>query len=241
MRSNNRRSRSKTTKKSKRSNRKTKKSQRGKGYELAVNLPNVGGQAIVNRYNWCENKTPLNLQLNGKGQPAQVSGVADKYTLDQGTVPKVPETQTGGGYTFDLNANSQIAGQPVVDGYSNGGDGCLDMASLNPPVSGFGKCTPTCDKNPYLVQNQKAGQRKGNMEKAYRSIINPKTGRKVKLTSRTGQKILRRYVKHFAKTGGTAPVPQNDNLDVALQSDFSPDMSTRQFGCKQPNWEPKCI
>ena len=37
------------------------------------------------------------------------------------------------------------------------------------------------------------------------------------------------------------PVFDIEQLNTSVCSDFSPNMNTRQFNCKQPNWDSKCI
>jgi len=142
--------------------------------------------------------------------------------------------QSGGGYTFNLSAADQIMKSPPVVGYHTGSNGCTEMSKMTPPVSGYGTCVGTCDKNPYLVKP--ISQKGGKKLKLYKKITNPKTGKKVTLSSKTGQSLLKKYLKKLSKSGGKAPV----NSDQGLPSDFSGDMTQREFGCKQPNWEPKC-
>ena len=95
---------------------------------------------------------------------------------------------------------------------------------------GICKCECNCNNN---NKKQKGGKRL----KLYKKITNPKTGKKVTLRSKTGQSLLKKYLKKLSKSGGKAPV----NCDQGLPSDFSGDMTQREFGCKQPNWDPKCI
>lgn len=190
--SKNRKSRSNGKKKTKRSNKQKNKKQRGSGYNLGVNQARVGGQAVVNKNFWCDNKTPVNLSSNGlsTGEPNTVVGMENQYTANNSSV-----NQTGGGYFLDTsNPSNFIVNEAPVVGVSNGAEGCLNMSNLKPAVSGFGKCEATCDKNPYLVTKQ-AG---GTIEKIsyhYSMIVNPKTGRKVKLNGKLGRSILRTYVK----------------------------------------------
>ena len=68
---------------------------------------------------------------------------------------------------------------------------------------------------PLYLSNQKGG--------AYSYIVNPETGRRVKLNGRIGKRVLRNYL--LAQSGG----------DLSI---FDPDMQNRQFGCKQPEWSP---
>ena len=52
-----------------------------------------------------------------------------------------------------------------------------------------------------------------------------------------GKKTKRKKNKKFQKGGSFKGV----ELGSPQCSDFNPDMNTREFGCKQPNWGPKCI
>ena len=56
----------------------------------------------------------------------------------------------------------------------------------------------------------------------------------------------KRQARRSKQRGGIAPVnyaPELMNMggSVNEQSVFSPDMNTREFGCNQPVWNPKCI
>tara|TARA_B100000795_G_scaffold265662_1_gene247780 strand:- start:1378 stop:2055 length:678 start_codon:yes stop_codon:yes gene_type:complete len=61
-------------------------------------------------------------------------------------------------------------------------------------------------------------------------IINPVSGRKVSIYGKTGMKVLRNYLQQLQ--GGAT---------TETLSNFDPNMTTRQFGCRQPTWTPDCI
>mgnify|MGYP001362621298 CR=1 FL=1 len=63
---------------------------------------------------------------------------------------------------------------------------------------------------------------------AFKYITNPSTGRKVNVNGKIGRQVLKNYLN---MTGGAE----------GAQSIFDANMSNRQFGCRQPNWVPKCI
>lgn len=71
---------------------------------------------------------------------------------------------------------------------------------------------------PSFLSNQKGG--------AYNFIVNPETGRRVKLNGAIGKKVLRNYL--ISQNGGAASV-------------FDPNMLNREFGCRQPSWGPNCV
>tara|TARA_B100000941_G_C28182636_1_gene387878 strand:- start:166 stop:537 length:372 start_codon:yes stop_codon:yes gene_type:complete len=62
----------------------------------------------------------------------------------------------------------------------------------------------------------------------YNYILNPLTNKQVKLTSKSGKRILKAYLSFL--TGGSG-----------MESIFNPNMETRKFDCSQPTWEPACI
>ena len=55
--------------------------------------------------------------------------------------------------------------------------------------------------------------------------------------SRRSRSRTRRHKRHKRHRGGGVD-PYNLS---GLPSNFSPDMTTRQFGCKAPYWQPKCV
>ena len=62
---------------------------------------------------------------------------------------------------------------------------------------------------------------------AYNFIINPESGRRVKLNGKIGKQILRNYLK-FMNGGSETSV-------------FTDDMSKRKFDCNQPYWNNSCV
>ena len=69
----------------------------------------------------------------------------------------------------------------------------------------------------------------GGSRNKFNFIINPKNGKKMSIFSQNGKNLLKQYVKYLTTQNGGA------------QSNFSPDMTTRDFSCKQPTWTPDCI
>ena len=58
------------------------------------------------------------------------------------------------------------------------------------------------------------------------------------------KRIKRKYNSKKQKGGkmhNINPVFDLEQLNTSVCSDFSPNMNTRQFNCKQPNWDSKCI
>ena len=111
----------------------------------------------------------------------------------------------GGGYYLDVGAN-RVGGLPEV---------VPVFDSIAPKYSpkGAGQYP-----QPDFLANQKGG--------AYNFIVNPRTGRRVKLNGKIGKRVLRNYL--FAQNGG----------DISV---FDPNMQNREFGCKQPEWSPNCV
>jgi len=211
--------------------RKLLREQKAGGYEFQLDSL-VGGQAVVSPKEYCGNEVSHDVF----GSTESVEGNMSDYVSNQGSV-----SQEGGGYTFNLDAAKQIGGEPEVVGYNNGSNGCTDMSAKQPPVTGYGSCLSGCDKNPNLVaplvKNQVGGSVE-NRQQQYLSIVNIKTGKVHSIFSKTGKKILKKYVKKFSRQfGGEAPVDVDSNNPASV---FTPDMTQRKFGCRQPMWEPKC-
>jgi hypothetical protein len=53
---------------------------------------------------------------------------------------------------------------------------------------------------------------------------------------RRGSRKSRRSLKKLGQRGGNDPYKLS-----GLPSNFSPNMNTRQFGCRHPYWTPKCV
>ena len=111
----------------------------------------------------------------------------------------------GGGYYLNV-AGQRVGGLPEVNA----------VFDPNPPK--FSPKPAGKYPQPLYLSNQKGG--------AYSYIVNPETGRRVKLNGRIGKKVLRNYL--LTQSGG----------DLSI---FDPNMQNRQFGCKQPEWSPNCV
>ena len=123
---------------------------------------------------------------------------------------KNTSNQLGGGYFLDVNQN-RVGGLPEVQAVFD------RKAPVYHPKSNALKEYP----KPKFCNQQKGG--------AYNYIVNPETGRKVKLDGRKGKEVLRKYLN--VQSGGAEGLPSN----------FDPNMSNRKFGCRQPEWVPDCI
>ena len=111
----------------------------------------------------------------------------------------------GGGYYLNV-AGKRVGGLPEVNA----------VFDPNPPK--FSPKPAGKYPEPLYLSNQKGG--------AYSYIVNPETGRRVKLNGRIGKRVLRNYL--LVQSGG----------DLSI---FDPNMQNRQFGCKQPEWSPNCV
>jgi hypothetical protein len=102
------------------------------------------------------------------------------------------------------------------------------------------------NKRPTKKSNSKSKSKRMTQRKSH-------SKKNMKLRSKSKPRINAKKSKNSKKTkkskkqyGGEAPVNFSPDLmnmggSVNEPSMFSPDMSTRDFGCNQPNWSPKCI
>lgn len=129
----------------------------------------------------------------------------NKSVLNQnGGNKKNKKNQDGSGYYLDLT--ERIGGLPNVQ----------NVFDPKPP-----KYSPKYyEASQY---NQPSCQSGG----AYNFIINPESGRKVKLNGKIGKQILKNYLK-FMNGGSETSV-------------FTDDMSKRKFDCNQPYWNNSCV
>ena len=125
------------------------------------------------------------------------------------------KTARGGGYYPGVEF-ARIGGLPEIVSYAD----C--NAPVNAPKE-FGQVV-----KPGFTNVQKGG--------AYLKIVNPETGRKVSIFGKIGKRVLKNYIM----LGGGNQAAMSDAYS-GKPSDFNPNMSERQFGCKQPEWEPTCV
>ena len=176
------------------------------------------------------------------------------------TVPDCNLTpQTGSGYTFDFT--DPISKQPTVQSYPDCcppviQNGQLILSNGTEPQCGAGrKRSLRKSKNHMQKPSQKKSKpkhnggsyRKSNSNKGY-SGGNKNTKKKTN-TRRSGQKKSHRKHKqhnkpqsHTQHTYTQQPQLQMGGGDGQTQdSIFTSDMTSRDFGCTQPNWNPTCI
>lgn len=115
------------------------------------------------------------------------------------------KNQKAGGYYLAVGKN-RVGGLPEV------------VPVFDPKVPEYSPKTAGKYPEPLFLNNQKGG--------AYNFIVNPETGRRVKLNGRIGRKVLKNYL--LVQNGG----------DMSI---FDPNLQNRQFGCKQPEWAPNCV
>jgi len=146
---------------------------------------------------------------------------------------------------FSVGKNTQKGGYDTNCGCSGldkeGGGYYIGVE--NNKVGGLSEIVPyfDCNKPTYapkiasntVTPNFSKVQKAGSI--IYQYITNPITGRKVNINGKIGKKVILNYLQ---QTGGVR------SLDTAFngpESVFDPNMNNREFGCRQPQWEPKCV
>ena len=160
-----------------------------------------GSCSIVNNVNVPCSQTPkINTPTCAPVLSQSEIAFESRYHTSNNSVNKSP-SQQGSGYYFELE--DRIGGLPNVQ----------NVYDPKPPLY-----SPKYNKS-----NESFIQQGGK----YNFIVNPKTGRKVKLNGKIGREILRNYLNYMK--GGSE------------NSIFTDDMSKRTFGCRQPFWNPSCV
>ena len=110
-------------------------------------------------------------------------------------------------------------------------------------VGGLPEIVPyfDCNKPAYAPRDASPAVKPGfnNSQKAgailYKYITNPITGRKVNINGKIGKKVLLNYLQ---QSGGMRSL---DTAFTGADSILETNMSNREFGCRQPQWDPKCV
>ena len=166
-----------------------------------------GGCSMVNNVVVPCDQTPiLNTPKCGPVLSQSEMAFDSRYHTSNNSVNKSPMSQNGSGYYLELD--NRIGGLPNVQ----------HVYDSKPPLYSP-KDTRINYEIPTHCNNQFGG--------AYRSIINPETGRRVKLTGKLGKSILRNYLIYMK--GGSQ------------KSVFTDDMTKRSFDCTQPYWNANCV
>lgn len=165
----------------------------------------------------------------------------------------------GGGYFFN---GQMLNGMSVVQGYSEccppqyeTGNGSTNIVSdQKAPFEKFGHLTkngkPQCGgslkkKNSKKINNKrksnsrKSDSRKSNSRRSNsrRSNFRRSNSRKSNYRRSNSKKTKSKRSNKRRQSGGMAPL---ESLTGA-NSNFSGDMSSRSFGCRQPSWKPGCV
>ena len=190
-----------------------------------TNIPSLSELAFNNRFS-----VGKNTQLGGEDnceckdcdcEPSECYGdceccsedLTGGYESDCGCSASDKE---GGGYYIGVE-NNKVGGLSEIVPYFDCNKPTYAPKSASNPVT------------PNFSKVQKAGS------VLYQYIINPITGRKVNINGKIGKKVLLSYLQ---QTGGVR------SLNTAFngpESVFDPNMNNREFGCRQPQWEPKCV
>ena len=188
----------------------------------------------------------------------------DGLPLDSAWMKSSPSgKQVGGGYFLDVGAKL-VGGQAPIGGYSEccppvfkttnptatnsatGSSGSASQASTSGMGAGFSKSgvmlsntgKPLCgggnrkSRRPRKTQKRRNSKKNRVSKNTNRSKGNRKSNRNRKRnsTKRNRGNKKRRNTKSKQNGGGDG-----------LPSVFTPDMTQRSFGCRQPSWDAKCV
>ena len=153
------------------------------------------------------------------------------------------KNMSGGGYS--INTEHDIAGNPRIDSYYD----CSPPVLINGKLKTGKNCQPLCggSKEPSKKTSKKPSKKisKKVSKKPSKKIskkpskkISKKPSKKIskKVSKKPSKKISKKGSKKKRKQlGGNSPYPFDGRKSV-----FTADMNLREFGCRQPTWNPAC-
>lgn len=141
--------------------------------------------------------------------------------------------QDGGGYS--MNVGSSITNLPEVTKYSD----CCPPALVNEQLVQSSGDSPVCSPNQYggTKRTGKSKKRKSGKKTKKKSKGKKRKSTKRKKSSSKKTKRKSKKSKRNQSGGMNAEYPSSVS---GTEGNFSGDMTTRQFGCRQPNWEQNC-
>lgn len=156
------------------------------------------------------------------------------------------------GYYLGVGTNN-IGGRAEVVPYSTCNSpvfntSCRDLRGGKKHRSGSkNKRSRTRNRRRSRTRRKRSHSRSRNRNRIRRSKSRSRNRRRIKRSgsrsksrsrSRSNRKSRSNNRRHKNRRGGGGIDPYNLS---GLPSNFSPDMTTRQFGCKAPYWQPKCV
>ena len=130
------------------------------------------------------------------------------------------KSKSGGGFTV---STTNIGNMPQIVGYD---DCCPPVLLKNGGLVTSNNFQPLCG-------SQTGGKKKSHKShKSHKSRKSRKSVRKTRKTRKTRKSVRKTKGRHHG--GGVEGMH-------GVDGNFSPDMTTRDFSCKQPFWQPKCM
>jgi hypothetical protein len=163
--------------------------------------------------------------------------------------------QYGGGSGLTVDFDNLIEKTPTYLRYDDQAPPVLLNGKMHFSNCDYNQCGGKISLYKVKKMSNKRPTKKSNSKSKSKRMTQRKSHSKknMKLRSKSKPRINAKKSKKSKKTkkskkqyGGEAPVNFSPDLmnmggSVNEPSMFSPDMSTRDFGCNQPNWSPKCI
>ena len=153
--------------------------------------------------------------------------------------------QDGGGYS--MNVNDAFNNQPVVTSYPD----CCPPAIVDGQLVQSDGDSPVCAPNLYGGSKKRSPRKTGKKTRRSKKSKKKTRGGKRKSSKRKrtrSKKTKRKSRKSSKKSSKKRKITQLGGMDAEYPSsvsgsegNFSADMTTRQFGCSQPNWEANCV
>lgn len=177
-----------------------------------------------------------NSRRNRRGKKQIGSGNKPKSAFSKylDNLSKSLDVKKGGAYSIDVE--NMIAGRATVKGYEDCSPPVVVGSKLVNKHCGTG-CNLTGGK-----RKSKKKSRNHNKKRKNNKTKNKKGGHRVKKSKRKSIRSVQNIRKHKKRTqsaGGRLapnkyPFKGEDNV-------MTPDMKNREFGCRQPKWNPKCV
>jgi len=213
----------------KRSDRRRRYQRGGSGYRLQLEGPTMSNRVPVVRYGNCA-APPVNLVTENGIVP---EGLVDE-SLSVVEQPVQVQVQKGaGGFSFQLDDN--VGNRPSVVSYKTCLSQKVDVPTAESVPEGVGNDNLSPLQVEQVSQEQKGGKKyrrrrksKKSKKRSSKKVRKNKKGGASKNRKSKSKRRLRRRRRRTKQRGGDFNCPTCN-------------MSTRDVGCSQPNWGPKCI
>lgn len=161
----------------------------------------------------------------------------EKFTNNVENFLNGADNQVGGGFSTDVS--QMVAGNPVYTSYTN----CTTPVVLDHKLVSSTDCSPVCGHSGGARKLLKKIARKSRRSSKKEKKEKKNKDKKRSASKKTRKARSKRVVKKTKQSGGSL-IPGSTPAELPVpgkEGVFTADMTQRSFGCRQPDWEPKCV